>query len=195
MRNTPFHARAAMALIACGIAGVAFATTTPAIISEGGANAFWRQVSPDAAPAYPAAAPDKSEDVCVSVGYVIKSDGTTSDFAMLRSWSSKHAKGVPSNDAYAGFAQGAVATLMQRRYAPAQASAAGAVVTPVFTASSFAYSLRPDADLQAVRAHCVVEDLPGFVAKVQNNARKDGKGIRRAEMERARVQNPPNVSN
>lgn len=194
MRHTRFCARAAATLLAVAVAGAAFAGTTPAIISEGGANAFWRQVTPDALPPFPANAPDKSEDACVSIGYVIQANGTTSDFAMLKSWSSKLDKEFPAGDAYSGFSRGAVASVMQRRYVPAQAVAAGTGVTPVFTAATFAYSQRADADLQALRAHCVVEDLPGFVAKVQDKARKGGKGIRRAEMERqlATPQSPVN---
>ena len=195
MRTNRFLTGAATALLASGLAAAAFASTTPAIISEGGANAFWRQVTPDAVPPFPASAPDKSEDVCIGVAYLINADGKTSDFAMLKSWTSKREKGIPAGEAYAPFSQGAVAAVMQRRYAPAQASAGGASVTPVYTASTFAFSQRPDADVQALRAHCMVDDLPAFVAKVQTKARADSKGIRRAEMERARVQNPANVSN
>jgi hypothetical protein len=179
--------------LAGGTAGAAFAQSTPAIISEGGAGTFWRQVTPNAIPPFPANA-DASEDVCVGVSYLIKADGTTSDFALLKSWTSKHAKGVPSGAKYEGFTRGAVAAVAVRKYAPAQATAAGALVTPVYTASTFAFSSRPDADQQALRAHCVVEDLPGFVAKVQHDARKDTKNLRRAEMERARVANPPNIT-
>jgi hypothetical protein len=183
----------ALVLLAAGAAGTVAAQATPAIISEGGAGTFWRQVTPNAIPPVPANA-DPSEDVCVGVSYLIKADGSTSDYALLKSWTSKHDKGVPSGAKYEGYTRGAVAAVAMRKYAPAQAGTAGAPATPVYTASTFVFSSRPDADPQALRAHCVVEDLPALVAKVQQEARKNNKGLRRAEMERARVANPPNIT-
>lgn len=192
MIPTPFRVCSAALFSAMVASSLAVAAGTPSVLSEGSASSFWRQANSDLAPPYPANAPDPSEDVCVSIGYLIKEGGSTSDYALLNSWTSKH-KALPTGEKYAGFAQGAVAAVMHRRYAPAQAPAPGVAPTPVYTAATFAYTGKADADQAALRARCSIADLPGLVAKAQKNGRKDG-ALRRAEMERARVQNPANIT-
>ena len=184
MTRTPSRLRPAALFIAIFASGMTLATGTPSVISEGGAGAFWRQANSDLVLPYPANAPDPAEDVCVSIGYLIKEDGSTSDYVLLNTWTSKH-KALPSSDKYAGFAQGAVAAVMHRRYAPAQAPAPGIASTPVYTATTFAYTGKADADQAALRARCSIADLPGLVARAQKSGRRDG-SLRRAEMERAR---------
>ena len=191
MRNPSPRIPRAIALVALLASGLALAAeATPSVISEGGVGAFWRQTTPELVLPYPATAPDPAEDVCVSVGYLIKPDGSTSEFSMVNSWTSKH-KALPPGAKYAVFAQSAVAAVMQRHYAPAQAS--GVAPSSVYTASTFAFSAKPDADQAALRSRCSVADLPGMVAKAQKGGRKDG-SLRRAEMERARMQSPDTVS-
>ena len=40
-------------------------------------------------PGYPSTFADKTEDACVSIGYLLNRDGSTSDFTMLKSWGAK----------------------------------------------------------------------------------------------------------
>ena len=80
----------------------------PAIVSESDAVNYWQPAAPMSEPALASPAPDQSEDVCVSLGYMVQLDGTTSDFALLRSWSSKHAKGLPDSADYSIYSRTAV---------------------------------------------------------------------------------------
>jgi hypothetical protein len=188
MRQTTRRSLLVLAL-GLAVAGIASAGA-PAILSEGGATTYWRPAAAFPDPGVPAGVPDANEDVCVSVGYQIQADGSTSEYSLLNSWTSKHSRGLPSKDAYALYAQMAVATLMQRKFVPAEA---GATKPPaVYTAATFAYSGRADADRAAIRARCAIADLPEFIAKAQREATR--KGIKRGEMERNRVQNPPSMS-
>ncbi len=182
----PMTPRSALVLaLGLATAGIASAGAPP-ILSEGGAGAYWRPAAAFADPGVPAGVPDPGEDVCVSVGYQIQPDGSTSEYSMLKSWTSKHSRGLPAKDAYSLYAQMAVGTLMQRKFVPAEA---GATKPPaVYTAATFAYSGRADADRAAIRARCAIEDLPAFVAKAHRDATQ--KGLKRGEMERNRVQNP-----
>lgn len=188
MRTIPARSVLVLAL-GLGIAGLAGANS-PAILSEGGTAAYWRPAAAFPEPGVPAGVPDANEDVCVSVGYQIQADGSTSEYSMLKSWTSKHSRGLPAKDAYALYAQMAVAALMQRKYVPAES---GATKPPaVYTAATFAYSGRPDADRAAIRARCAIEDLPAFIAKAQRDATRQG--LKRGEMERNRAQNPAQMS-
>ena len=61
------------------------------IINEGTAPGTWQPVAETmAVPAYPGVVADKSEDVCVSIGYMIDDEGSTSDFAVLDAPSHLH---------------------------------------------------------------------------------------------------------
>ena len=182
MRPTRSLPRSLLTL-AVGLAATGVAVAgAPSVLSEGGANGFWRPAAAFAEPGVPPGVKDANEDVCVSVGYLIKEDGSTSEFAMLKSWTSKHRNGLPASEAYDLYARMAVGTLMQRKFVPAQGGSTGA--TPVYTAQTFVFSGRADADRAAIRGKCVIEDLPDFIAKAQRESTR--KGLNRGQMERDR---------
>ena len=161
-----------------------------AIISEGGTASIWRPAPgvPVVVPGYPDSVADKSEDVCVSLGYQLKADGTTSDIAVLTSWGSKTPAGNAPEGHFDAYAQYAAAALTQWRFAPV--GGGNANIKPLYTAATFAFSTNAEADRQALRAHCVIENLSGFIAKARADAYKKG-NIKKSEMARDRTQTAP----
>ncbi len=160
----------------------------PPPVSEASVGSYWLPKGALAQPGVPAGVPDATEQVCVSLGYQIQADGSTSDFTLLRSWSSKHAKGLPDSDAYGLYLRMAVAATMQHKYAPAPAMTGKPVA--IFTSSSYAFG-GPATDAELVRSHCRIDDLPDFMKQAQADAYRRRGNLNKGRMDRARVMNPP----
>lgn len=179
-----------LAALALAFAGAAVADDRLTILNEGDTASLWRPVAETLAmPAYPGVVADKSEDVCVSVGYLLKEDGSTSDFAILNAWGSKTDKAKPTDPHFLPFSQNALAAVQRWRYQ--NIAGASAKLRPVYTAATFAFSTS-GADVDGVKARCRIGDLQGFIAKAQAEASRNN--ITRGRMERMRVQNPDTIT-
>ncbi len=154
----------------------------PAIVSESDAVNYWQPAAPMSEPALASPAPDQSEDVCVSLGYMVQLDGTTSDFALLRSWSSKHAKGLPDSADYSIYSRTAVAASMQRKFNAAPAM--GNKPVSIFTATTFAFPAQAGTDRESVRAHCAIKNLPDFVRRAQEDSYRRRGDLNKASIDR-----------
>lgn len=181
------------ALVAALLAPVAMASKKappdqPPNISEASLASYWQPAGPMAMPGVPAGVPDPAEPVCVSLGYQIRQDGSTSDYALLRSWTGKHPKGLPDSDAYALYSKMAVAATMQHHYAPATAMAGKPVA--VFTTSTYAFGAA-GADADALRGRCRIDNLADFIRKAQEDSYRRRGDLNKGRMDRARVMNPP----
>jgi hypothetical protein len=181
--------------VLCGLvlAVAALAAERLTIVSEGASASLWRPdpAVPAMVPGYPSKLADKSEDVCIGIGFLLKEDGSTSDFSLLSSWGSKGQQGPGSGGRLDPFAQNAVAVVQRWRFVPLDGGGRTAL-KPLYTAATFAFSTNPTADLEALRGHCIIADLPAFVAKAQADAYKKG-NLNKGQMERNRVQNPPTI--
>lgn len=172
-------------------AGAAVAAEAPIIASEG-SLAAWRpvpeQVTARPTPGYPSVLADKSADACVSIGYLIGPDGTTTNYTLLKSWSSAD-KGRKANpELVIPFAQNSIAAVQQWRFTPGEGFAKKP--QPVYTAATFAFAGDQPGDKSQVRERCAINDLPDFIAQVQAEAYKRG-NLQKAEIERSRIQRPP----
>ncbi|CAN5282809.1 hypothetical protein BH11PSE14_BH11PSE14_06660 [soil metagenome] len=179
------------ALLVLALASVAQAkvpvrdqTDRPATVSESEAATYWQPKSPMTEPALPVSAPDASEDVCVSLGYMVKADGTTSDYALLRSWGSKHPRGIPDSAAYSVYSRTAVAATMQHSFTAAPSMAAKPV--SIFTATTFAFPAA-GGDRAAVRARCAIANLPDFVRRAQEDSYRRRGDLNKGRVDRAQV--------
>ena len=88
------------------------------IVNEGGIKDQWMLAEGTklAAPGYPAALVERGHNVCIALGYAIKPDGTTSDFSIVKSWSSA---GQDQPDEYwDAFAQASAGAVSQWAFAP-----------------------------------------------------------------------------
>lgn len=150
------------------------------VVTEGDALGVWRPVAETiAVPAYPGIVADKSEDACVSIGYLIKPDGSTSDFAVLAAWSSKTDGLEPTDPHFLPFSQNALAAVQRWRFEADGGSAARR--RQVFTAATFAFSTT-GADVAALKDRCRIGNLKEFVAKLRADARKREIDRGRSEM-------------
>lgn len=133
---------------------------------EGGIRDAWN-LAPGTqlvVPPYPPEHAANKADVCVAVGYLIGKDGTTSEFSMLKSWSSTKPAG--DGDAYWGaFARYASAALSQWRFAPKPEVADP---KPVYTVATFVFSDRPTAEL---RGKCAIPSLQMHLLELRNDPR------------------------
>lgn len=168
----------ALALVSGLAAGISMAGDRPIIVSEGGIAKDW-QPAPDqtpATPAYPSVVADKSDQVCLSVGYRLNPDGTTSDPALLKTWSAGH-PGDDHSEYIQPFARNAIAAVQQWRFVPVKQ----AKRRPLYTAATFTFG----GDAATLRERCAIGNLPAFIAKAQAAALKRG-NLTRGEEERAR---------
>lgn len=110
-------------------------------------------------PVYPLEFASRGDDVCVAVGYRIRKDGTTSDFAVLRQWSSAGGGGEPAPGYWEAFARAGAGAVSQWRFAP---RADVAVVRETYTVATMGFAGSGNPSAQS-RAQCRIQDLAGLV--------------------------------
>ena len=136
------------------------------IANEGGIRSDWT-LAPGAtlaAPGYPGAFSKTGDDVCVAVGYRIQPDGSTSDFSLLKSWSSRSGEGEAVEGYWDAFSQASVAALQQWKFAPRPE-----VGTPVKvdTVATMIFRGKQSVDDATLRGKCKIEDLAAFLEQVK----------------------------
>lgn len=119
---------------------------------------------------YPAIA-DKSRDICVSLGYQINKDGTTSDFGVLRVWSSENPTVDGSPDALQPFVQSAAAAVSMWKFEPTPEASKNRVL---YTSAPIAFVGSKGTPADEVRQRCQVGDLREFIAQAQQKAFRRG---------------------
>ena len=148
------------------------------VVDEGGIAAWWMlaEGSVITAPGYPEAVVAKRNDVCVALGYVIQSDGTTADHVVVKRWSDAPSEGEVAWDE---FGRAASLALSQWRFSPKP----GVIARPTFTVATFIFSGAgmPAPDL---RARCDVEDVMTAVVAARHDAYERG-SINREWLDRA----------
>lgn len=115
-------------------------------------------------PPYPEAYASHPEEVCLVVGYLVNADGTTSDFSLLKSWTSG-SNARSRNKFWADFADMASRALAQWHYAPKGASAAA----PVYTAATFVFGAPQAA--AATKDNCAISDLTKRLVELRYDSR------------------------
>lgn len=152
-------------------ASCALATAQPVVqrevIDEGGIGRYWTLAdgAVPGAPRYPQQFVARGADVCVNIGYMINRDGTTSDFYLLKSWSD--GASALSEDELDAFVNSAGLALSKWRFAR---KADGPVPHPVYTSATLMFfGGKTGADAVAVRSHCAIADLAGFIDERRND--------------------------
>ena len=148
------------------------------IVSEAQAATRW-QPDPNArrfVAGYPDAAADKARDVCVNLGFLIKADGSTSDFTELKSWGSGAGDGALSQKEAEPYVQVSAAVVSRWRFVPTGKP------RPIYTSATFAFDGSKALGEAAIRDRCRIDDLPGFVARGDARA-----NLNRERAERARA--------
>ncbi|MGN6113315.1 MAG: hypothetical protein ACTHOC_10000 [Luteimonas sp.] len=134
------------------------------VAGEGTLGARWSAVPGTLfAPAYPEAYAAGNEQVCVVIGYLLNADGHTSDFSLLKSWSSGSNARSRTDfwEAFAGDASRAL-SLWEFKARP------GATPQPVYTAATFVFGPGNPAE---TKAHCAIPDLAQRLAELRYDSR------------------------
>ena len=156
------------------------------VVAEGGIRDEWT-LPPGyklAMPVYPAARAEQRAEVCVAIGYLINPDGSTSDFALLKSWTSAD---ISRSDLgyWADFANAAAEALSQWHFQPRSEVK---TPRPVYTVATMLFA----AGSPASRSHCAVPN-PAIrlreLSQDSNTRRKMGALFDRLELDPLREQN------
>lgn len=155
------------------LAGAMAAANTPGddavrIADEGGIATWWRLADGASitAPGYPQDSLAGRVDACVSMGYTIQPDGSTSDHVIVKRWSN-----AAEDDAVAWdqFGQAASSALSQWRFAPADAMPP----KPTFTVATFTF-VGSEAMPVGLAEHCKVADVRAAVLAARHDAYERG---------------------
>ena len=157
----------------CAVAAGAVAAGRLEIVSEHRSADSWKPAvdSPRVAVGYPAAVADKGADVCVSLGFMIQADGTTSDLTGLNAWSSTAADGRLAPQAAEPFVRSAAAAVSMWKF-----EAVKARPRPIYTAATFAFEGSGKLAPEAIREHCRIDNLVTFISRAQDKLRETGRG-------------------
>jgi len=164
--NALRYCAAATAVLATGLA----VANRIDIVSELEAPKVW-QPDPGArqfVAGYPEAAPDKSRDVCVSIGYLIDADGKTSNFTEMSSWTGASPDGAMKQAEAAPYVQVAALVVANYKFVPVGRAHS------IYTATTFAFDGSKKLGEEAIRGQCRIADLPGLVARAKQRADSRG---------------------
>ena len=159
-----------------GAGAALFAASTFAeritIVSEHQAPKSWTYApdQPRVVAGYPTTVANKGRDVCVNIGYLIKSDGSTTEFAQMKAWSSDGGKDVQA------YAQSAAAAVSMWRFVPATTKA-----HPIYTSATFVFDGSKALSVEDIRARCRIADLLGHVQKAKVDTTNNRWIFRRSE--------------
>ncbi len=143
------------------------------IANEGGIRDQWMLADGVtlAAPGYPADFAALGDNVCVAVGYRIKPDGSTSDYTLLRSWSSSTGEKEPVAGFWDAFSQASAAALTQWKFKPRPEFGSP---RPVDTVATMTFMGKTAEDAAGLRSRCSVQDLRATLQKSRaQNAKRD----------------------
>lgn len=134
------------------------------IANEGGIRDRWMLADGVklVAPGYPADFTARGDNVCMAIGYAIRPDGTTSDFSVLKSWTSSTGEKEPVEGFWDAFAQAGAGALSQWKFKPRPE-----VTSPeaVYTVATMSFMGREATDAAGLRGHCGISDLASLVQK------------------------------
>lgn len=165
---------AALAACATLYAAAGLAADKVRIVNEGGIRDEWTAAegAKFAAPAYPAEFNGRGDNVCVAMGYSIKPDGTTSDFSVVKAWSSSGGEKEPVSGYWEAFSQSSAQALSQWKFKPRPEIA---TPQPTYTVATMMFGGKEPMDAATLRGHCAVADLRTAVQEAKSNKFMSGK--------------------
>ena len=176
---------------------VAAAADRVRFANEGGIREQWMLADGVqlAAPGYPAVFAGRGDNVCIAMGYAIKPDGTTSDFAVLKVWASSTAEKEPVAGFWEAFGQASAGALSQWKFKPRPEVA---IPEPVYTVATMNFIGKQATDAAGLRSHCAISDLASYVQKqkwdkyqIGNREKNELERFRRLQENRASMVEQP----
>ena len=124
-----------------------------------------------AVPDYPAARSSRrSGNVCIVLGYKIGTDGTTSDFALLKQWNSRMGKDVPTIGFLEDFSKAGADAVSQWKFKPQPG-----VNEPASTYTTIALLFPGDEGIDVpdkVLNHCRIADMDSYLVALNRNGHR-----------------------
>jgi hypothetical protein len=154
----------------------------PIIANEGAIRDKW-MLAPGAKIAnaeYPPQFAADGADVCLALGYLIKADGSTSDFQVLKQWNSVNAESEPTEGFWQAFAQAGANALAQWRF---QARPEVESPVPTWTVATLAFQAGAPTPPAELRAHCAIPDLAEHMAAMKKKGDVDDLHRRQVEQD------------
>lgn len=155
------------ACLALVLAGTSAWTVEPVrVANEGGIKNAW--TLPAGAklptPAYPPQFADRALEVCVGIGYLLNADGSTSHYALLKSWNSESGEREPASGFWAAFAQASAAALQQWRFQPRPEVKRP---VPVYTVATMLFGKQGATITPELRQRCAIPNLARHLAAIR----------------------------
>lgn len=155
----------AIAALACACwFGFAVAAERTQILEEGGIAKDWALADGVrlAAPGYPSAFAYGGDNVCIAMGYAIRRDGSTSDFALLKAWSDAGADRQSAAGYWDAFAAAGAQALAQWKFEPKPG-----VKDPqaAYTVSTMHFAGNGKIEAADLNRRCRIDDLAGFIQR------------------------------
>ena len=159
------------------------------IVNEGGIREDWAAAdgAKFTAPGYPATFAPRGDDVCLAMGYAIKADGTTGDFAIVKAWSSSRGEDEPVKGFWQAFGQAGAAALSEWKFKPRVINLA----VPTYTVATLMFQGKGGVSSADLRGHCAVTDLRTAVQQKQADKFMRGSDKRLMDSMAQRVRHPP----
>lgn len=153
------------------VSGTATAAERYKIANEGTIGKDWALADGVklSVPGYPAALAERGDNVCVALGYAINPDGTTSDFSVLKSWSSGVGTGdkEPANGYWDAFVQASANAVSQWRF---KSREPGTTPRATYTVTTVSFNGKQAMDPASLRNQCAIGDLASIMQEERASA-------------------------
>jgi hypothetical protein len=170
------------ALLAIG--GTAIAGEAPErVADEGTIGDAWALADGTglAQPQYPPQLAARGEDACIALAYRIGVDGSTSDFALIKAWTSDNGDRDAGDGAWAAYAQAGADAVSQWRFQP---RAGITEVVPTRTVATLGFRGGAGGDPAQVNAHCRIQGLAEHLARLEGAQHRQRDDMARNELDR-----------
>lgn len=165
-----------------GAGGLTWAGDRIPIVDEGGIRGQWAVDGTLAAPGVPERFARRGDNACVAMGYAINEDGSTSDFSLLKSWSSSGSDEPASSEYWQDLLNASAAAVSQWKF---KARPEVRKVTATYTVVTMTFIGGSAMDVAELRGHCGISNLQAFIER--DRARQFQTGtIQKSDLERFR---------
>lgn len=123
-----------------------------------------------AAPGFPASLASRGDNICVTIGYKIQSDGSTTDFGVLKSWSSTSEEERPEGSYWDDVINVTGSAVSNWKFRKAD----GSKLAPLYTAATFSFRGTDPMEPSQLRAKCHISDLTAHLQEIKGRRYRNG---------------------
>ena len=123
-----------------------------------------------AAPGFPASLAARGDNICVTIGYKIQSDGSTTDFGVLKSWSSSSEEERPEGSYWEDVINVTGSAVSSWKFRKGD----GSKLAPIYTAATFSFRGTDPMESTQLRAKCLITDLTAHIQTIKGKRYRNG---------------------